>query len=138
MIEMKIAISSDSGNVSPHFGRAPEFTFIRIENNELVEKEILQNPGHTVGSIPKFVSDHGAKCMISGGMGRRAQDFFNQYGIEVIMGVTGNIDDVIKKILDGTLEGGESICSPGGGKGYGVEKIHTEADDNHEHHHSHG
>ncbi len=72
--------------------------------------------------------------MITGGLGPRPVDFFNQYGIEVIMGVTGNIDDVIEKILNGTLEGGESICSPGGGKGYGVEKIHTEADDNNEHH----
>ncbi|MFW9940407.1 MAG: NifB/NifX family molybdenum-iron cluster-binding protein [Candidatus Thorarchaeota archaeon] len=134
---MKIAISSDSEDVCAHFGRAPEFTFITIENNQLVEKKVLQNPGHTVGSIPQFVNEQGAKCMITGGMGHRAQGFFNQYGIEVIMGISGKIDDVIKKILDGTLEGGESICSPGGGKGYGVEKIHTEADDNHEHHHHH-
>ena len=132
---MKIAISSDSGKVSPHFGRAPEFTFVTIENNEVVEKIVLQNPGHAVGTIPHFINEQGAKFMIAGGMGHRAQGFFNQYGIEVIIGVTGSIDDVITKILDGTLEGGESICSPGGGKGYGVEKIHTEADDNHEHHH---
>ena len=134
---MKIAISSDSGNVFAHFGRAPEFTFITIENNKLVEKEILQNPGHTVGSIPRFISEHGAKCMISGGMGHRAVGFFNQYGIEVILGITGKIDDIINKVLDGTLEGGESLCSPGGGKGYGVDKIHTEADDNHKHYHFH-
>ncbi|NVM37592.1 MAG: dinitrogenase iron-molybdenum cofactor [Candidatus Lokiarchaeota archaeon] len=134
---MKIAISSDSGNVSGHFGRAPEFTFITIENNEVIGKEVLQNPGHAVGTIPKFINEQGAKCMITGGMGPRAVGFFNQYEIEVIMGVTGNIDDVIERILNGTLEGGESICSPGGGKGYGVEKIHTEADDNHEHHHHH-
>lgn len=134
---MKIAISSDSGKVSPHFGRAPEFTFITIENNKVVEKKVLQNPGHEVGSIPRFVNEQGAKWMIAGGMGRRAIEFFTQYGIDVIMGVSGKIDDVIKRILDGTLEGGESLCSPGGGKGYGVEKIHTEADDNHEHHHFH-
>ena len=131
---MKIAISTDSGNVCAHFGRAPEFTFVTIEKNEVLEKEVLQNPGHSVGSIPQFINNQGAKYMIAGGMGHRAQGFFNQYGIEVIVGVTGKIDDVINRILDGTLEGGESICSPGGGKGYGVEKIHTEADDNHEHH----
>lgn len=132
---MKIAISTDSGNVCAHFGRAPEFTFVTIEDNQVLKKEVLQNPGHSVGSIPQYVKQQGAKYMIAGGMGRRAEDFFNQYGIEVIVGVTGKIDDVIKKILDGTLEGGESLCAPGGGKGYGVEKIHTDADDNHEHHH---
>jgi len=134
---VKICISSDSGIVSAPFGRVPEFTFITIENNEVVEKKVFQNPGHTVGSIPKFVNDQGAKCMIAGGMGPRAVNFFNQYGIEVIMGVSGKIDDVVREILDGTLEGGESLCAPGGGKGYGVDKIHTEADDDHEHHHHH-
>jgi len=132
---MKIAISTDSSNVCAHFGRAPEFTFVTIEDNQVLKTEVLQNPGHSVGSIPEFINQQGAKYMIAGGMGRRAEDFFNQYGIEVIVGISGKIDDVIKKILEGTLEGGESLCAPGGGKGYGVEKIHTEADDNHEHHH---
>ena len=137
IIKLKIAISTDSGNVCAHFGRAPEFTFVTIENNKVSEKKLLPNPGHSVGSIPQFVNNQGAKCMIAGGMGHRAKEFFNQYGIQVIIGVSGKIDDVINKILDGTLEGGESICSPGGGKGYGVEKIHTDADDNQDHHHHH-
>ncbi len=133
---MIIAISSDSGRVSAHFGRAPSFTFVEInENNEVVEIRELNNPGHAVGTIPAFVNEQGAKCMITGGMGQRAIQFFNQYGIEVITGVDGDIKEVIKKMLDGTLEGGESICSPGGGKGYGVDKIHTEADDASDHHH---
>ncbi|MFW9819859.1 MAG: NifB/NifX family molybdenum-iron cluster-binding protein, partial [Candidatus Thorarchaeota archaeon] len=96
---------------------------------------VLPNPGHTVGSIPQFVNNQGAKFMIAGGMGRRAEAFFNEYGIEVIIGVSGKIEDVIRKIINGTLEGGESLCAPGGGKGYGVEKIHTETDDNYKHHH---
>ena len=132
---MKIAISTDSDEVCAHFGRAPQFTFLTIEDNKIIDKEILPNPGHSVGSIPQFVSEQGAKCMIAGGMGSRAVQFFSQFGIDVIVGISGKIDDVIKKILDGTLKGGESLCSPGGGKGYGVEKIHTEADDNTEHHH---
>ncbi|MFX1328094.1 MAG: NifB/NifX family molybdenum-iron cluster-binding protein [Promethearchaeota archaeon] len=134
---MKIAISTDSGNVCAHFGRAPEFTFVTIENNTVVDKKVLPNPGHSVGSIPQFVHQQGANYMIAGGMGRRAEAFFNQYGIEVIVGITGKINEVIEKILDGTLEGGESLCSPGGGKGYGVEKIHTDADDSYEQHHFH-
>ena len=134
---MKIAISTDGGKVCAHFGRASEFTFITIENDKVIDKVVLPNPGHTVGSIPRFVNEQGANCMIAGGMGHRAVDFFKQYNIDVIVGVTGEIDDVIEKILKGTLEGGESLCAPGVGKGYGVEKIHTEADDDHKHHHEH-
>ena len=134
---MKIAISTDSREVCPHFGRAPDFTFVTFEANKVVDKKILPNPGHTVGSIPQFINEQGASCMITGGMGHRAIGFFQQYGIEVIMGVSGTVDDVIRRIIDGTLEGGESICAPGKGKGFGVDKIHTEADDdnNNDHHH---
>lgn len=134
---MKIAISAASGEVYAHFGRAPEFVFVTIDDNKVIEKKVLPNPGHTVGSIPQFVNDQGANVMISGGMGHRAVNFFNQYGIDVIVGITGKINDVIKKILDGTLEGGESLCNPGGGKGQGVEKIHTEADEAYKSNHKH-
>ncbi len=136
-MKLKIAICTEMGKVSQHFGRAPDFTFVSIENNKLVEKKVLPNPGHEVGSIPKFIKDHSAKCMIVGGIGHRAIDFFNQYGIEVIQGIVGSVDDVIAKVLDGTLEGGENICTPGGGEGYGVAKIHTDADDNSDHDHHH-
>lgn len=134
-MKMKIAISTDNGRVSAHFGRAPQFTFVTIEDNEVVEKEVLSNPGHSVGSIPQFVNEQGATVMIAGGMGRRAVGFFDKFGIECIVGVQGPINDVIEQVLNGTLEGGESLCKPGVGKkeGYGVEKI-TE-DDEHGHHH---
>jgi predicted Fe-Mo cluster-binding NifX family protein len=132
---MKVAISTESNEVCPHFGRAPEFTFVSFEGNKVIAKDILPNPGHSVGSIPQFINQQGASHIITGGMGHRAVGFFQQYGIEVIMGVTGSIDDVIQKIIDGTLEGGESLCAPGAGKGFGVEKIHTDADDDHDHHH---
>ena len=132
---MKIAISTDSGKVCAHFGRAPEFTFVTIENSEIIGKVVLPNPGHTVGSIPKFLSEHGANYIIAGGMGSRAVEFFNQYNIEVITGIEGTIENVTKKFINGTLKGSEAICTPGAGKGYGIDKIHTEADDNQDHHH---
>ena len=131
---MIIAISTDGDEVCPHFGRAPHFSILNIENNKVLEKKVLSNPGHSVGSIPQFLNEQGAKSIITGGMGHRAVQFFAEYGIDVIMGVSGKFTYVIERILDGTLEGGESICSPGVGKGFGVEKIHTEADDNNENH----
>ncbi len=133
---MKIATSTDNGRVSAHFGRAPEFTFVTIEDNEVVDKEVLSNPGHSVGSIPQFVNQQGASVLIAGGMGQRAVGFFNQFGIDTIVGIQGPIDDVIEKILNGTLEGGESLCDPGAGKksGYGVEKLTEEGEHGHHNH----
>lgn len=126
---MKIAISTDTGTVSAHFGRCPEFTVIEVEGNELKSKEVLPNPGHHPGFLPDFFHKKGISCIIAGGMGNRAQGLFAEKKIQAIVGVAGGVDEVIQKILSGTLEGGESLCKPGAGKGYGIEK--TECDHPH-------
>ena len=126
----KIAISTDSGNVSEHFGRCPQFTIADIEDGKLLGREIVDNPGHQPGAIPQFLHSKGVEAIIAGGMGMRATGFFNQLGIKAVVGVTGEIDDVIKKLQDGTLKGGESLCSPGAGKGYGLEKAECDHPEN--------
>ncbi len=123
---MKLAISTDGGMVSAHFGRCPEFTIMEIEDCKLKGKETIPNPGHHPGFLPQFLHDRGVTCIIAGGMGQRAQGLFAEKGIEAIVGITGSISEVLKSILAGTLKGGESLCKPGAGKGYGIEKTECE------------
>jgi len=54
--------------------------------------------------------------------GNKGDRFFNEFGIQAIIGVRGKISDVVEKIVNGTLEGSESFCTPGSGKGYGLDK----------------
>ena len=123
---MRVAISTEGEFVSAHFGRCPSFTIVDIENDKVTKKEIVDNPGHQPGFIPQFLHEKGVECIIAGGMGMRATGFFNEFGIQAIVGVNGKVDEVIEKLQKGTLEGGESLCKPGLGKGYGIEK--TECD----------
>jgi predicted Fe-Mo cluster-binding NifX family protein len=119
---MRIGISTDGNYVSDHFGRCPSFTIVDVENGVEIKRAIINNPGHQPGLIPEFLQQKGVECIIAGGMGRRAEGLFAQAGIRVIVGVTGTVDDVIDRIMRGVLEGGESLCKPGAGKGYGIEK----------------
>ena len=123
---MRIAISTDGDYVSAHFGRCPSFTLIDIEKGQIAEKKIIANPGHQPGLIPQFLHHNGVNCIIAGGMGMRATGFFNDYGIQTIVGVSGKIDDVVKQLIEGNLKGGESLCRPGAGKGYGLDKTECE------------
>lgn len=123
---MRVAISTDGEFVSAHFGRCPSFTIIDIEDGKISKKDIVDNPGHQPGFIPQFLHKKGVNCIVAGGMGMRATGFFNEFGIQAIVGISGKISEVIEKLLKGTLEGGESLCKPGAGKGYGIEK--TECD----------
>jgi predicted Fe-Mo cluster-binding NifX family protein len=123
---MRVAISTDGDYVSPHFGRCPFFTIVDVEDGKIINKEVLENPGHQPGFIPQFLQQKSVTSIVCGGMGMRAADLFNQFSIQTIVGVSGKIDKVIEKLKKGTLEGGESLCKPGAGKGYGLDK--TECD----------
>ncbi|HPZ40163.1 MAG TPA: NifB/NifX family molybdenum-iron cluster-binding protein [Candidatus Atribacteria bacterium] len=115
---MKIAISTEGNSVSPHFGRCPFFTIIDLEDGKVIKKEVIPNPGHEPGFIPQFLQNMGVECVIAGGAGKRAINLFQESGIQTILGVTGGVDEVIEKLKDGSLEGGESLCKPGLSKGH--------------------
>lgn len=119
---MKIAISTDGDHVSAHFGRCPTFTIIEIENGQINSEETVANPGHHPGYLPQFFKDMGVACIIAGGMGNKALALFNQFNIKPILGITGTVKETVSRISNGTLKGGESLCQPGAGKGYGLDK----------------
>ena len=123
---MRVAISTDGDFVSAHFGRCPSFTIVDIENGEVIKKEVVDNPGHQPGFIPQFLHQRGVQCIVAGGMGMRATGFFNEFGIQTIVGISGKVDEVIENLKNGTLKGGESLCRPGSGKGYGLDKTQCE------------
>lgn len=119
---MRIAISTDGDFVSAHFGRCPFFTIVEVEDGKVKSKSRIENPGHEPGFLPEFLRKKGVEYIIAGGMGQRASALFADAGIKTILGITGKIDDVIDQFLKGTLEGGESLCQEGSGKGYGSDK----------------
>ena len=127
---MRVAISTEGEFVSAHFGRCPVFTLVDVENGKITNKKEVANPGHQPGAIPQFLHEKGVNCIVAGGMGQRATMFFEEYGIQTIVGVSGTVDDVVGQLKKGILEGGESLCKPGAGKGYGLDK--TECDHPHE------
>ena len=126
---MRIAISTDGGSVSAHFGRCPSFTLVDIEGGKVTGREEIPNPGHQPGFLPQHLKERGVDCIIAGGMGQRAAQLFSERGIGSVLGVSGSIEDVITGVVNGTLQGGESLCKPGDGKGYGLDKSSCDHDD---------
>lgn len=125
---MKIAISTDQGNVSAHFGRCLSYTIVEIKEGKVLSKEEIPNPGHEPGFLPQYLSEKGVNCIIAGGMGPRAQGLFAQKNIESVIGVQGAIDEVIEKFINQQLEVGDDLC----GHGHGLEE-HPPSDSHAEH-----
>jgi predicted Fe-Mo cluster-binding NifX family protein len=113
---MKVAISTDQGYVSPHFGRCSTYTIVETQEGQILDREEIPNPGHQPGFLPQYLSDKGVNCIIAGGMGPRAQALFAQKNIETIIGVQGSIDEVIQKFIKQELESGDDLCDHGHGE----------------------
>jgi len=124
---MKIAAISDNGTtVSQHFGRAPLYVVVTVENGKIVNKETRNKMGHqnfasNPHSEPAPGQPHGydadsqskhaqmaqsiddCQVLIAGGMGWGAYDSLKGRGIETIVTDVQDIDEVIKLYLDSKL-----------------------------------
>jgi predicted Fe-Mo cluster-binding NifX family protein len=120
---MRIAISAENQNgldsiVSQHFGRCPNYILVDMEGEQIKSIQGVDNPyfeNHTPGMVPGFINSQGANVMISGGMGWRAIDFFQQYGIQVATGASGTVGETLQRYLRGELNGAEPCKDHEGG-----------------------
>jgi len=90
-----------------HFGHAPAYLLIDIsQDGTILKTEVLDNPyqgEHDPGVIPSLLANAGVDVLICRGMGRRAVEYFQQYGVAVIRGAYGKVRDVLEMYLANTL-----------------------------------
>lgn len=107
---MKLAIASEGKHVSGHFGHCEGFTVYEVDGRQIVNRRFVENPGHKPGFLPVFLKDLDIDVIVSGGMGAKAQELFNENGIEVVVGAQGLCDDVVEQYIRGELESTGSVC----------------------------
>jgi predicted Fe-Mo cluster-binding NifX family protein len=124
---MKIAaVSDDKLNISPHFGRAPYFVVLTVEEGKIVGKETRAKAGHQTfaahappklapgekhgyeagsevrhADIAEVISD--CQVLLAGGMGWGAYESMKGYGIEPTVTDVENIDRAVGLYLTGNL-----------------------------------
>ena len=110
---MKIAIPTNKGKLCMHFGHCEVFTFVEVDEvkKEIIGKEEITPPDHVPGILPPWVAKNGAKLVIAGGMGGRAQGLFEQAGVKVIVGAPSDTPETLAKaFMDDKLVTGENAC----------------------------
>ena len=124
---MKIAaISEDGTTISQHFGRAPYYTVVTVEDGKIASKEKRDKAGHhtfAAGQHPDTArgerhgydagaqSRHAAmaqgiadcQVLIAGGMGWGAYESLKSRGIETVVTDVENIEEAAKLYLGGKL-----------------------------------
>ena len=125
---MKIAAISDDGvAISQHFGRAPLYVVITVEEGKVINKETRDKAGHHTfaahpppdlapgerhgyeagsqvrhANMAEAISD--CQIVLAGGMGWGAYESMKSYNIEPVVTDVKNIDEAVQLYLDGKLE----------------------------------
>ncbi len=124
---MKIAaVTEDGKTVSQHFGRAPYYLVVTVEEGKVLGRELRQKLGHAQfaneahdpapGTQPHgmgpgaqrrharmaaAISD--CQVLLCGGMGRGAYESVREVGIQPIVTEIEGIEEAIAAYLDGSI-----------------------------------
>lgn len=107
---MRVALAVDNNMITEHFGHCEYFVLYDVENKEIKGSEIVKNPPHQRGALPKFLKKHRVDAIITGNMGKMAVNLIKSLNIECYRGVKGELVDVINAYVDGTLQFDEREC----------------------------
>ncbi len=93
--------------LEPRFGRAPYFLLVDTETRAV---EAVPNPGRNARGgagiqSAQLVADRGAGAVLTGNCGPNAFRTLQAAGIEVIVGLSGVVGDLLESFLAGELEG---------------------------------
>jgi len=108
-MKMRICIPSETtggleDQVGYHFGRVVNYTIYDGNTNKV---EVIENTSsHRGGTkLPaELLREYNVDIMICGGIGRRAIQLFEQYGVEIYIGAQGIVKDAIEQFKQNKLQ----------------------------------
>lgn len=96
-----------------HFGHCASFALVEVDDQtkKILGREDIPAPPHEPGLLPPWLAKQGAKMIIAGGMGQRAQELFAQQGIQVVVGAPPETPEkLVVDFFAGTLITGANTC----------------------------
>ena len=115
----KIAIPTNDGKLWQHFGKAPQVTFVTVEDGAIKETVVKQAPEHEHGAMPRFLAAEGCTDVLCGGLGQGAVQLLDQLGIAVHAGAPAlSVAQVVEMYLNDTIVYGDGSCHHDGCGGH--------------------
>lgn len=104
---MRIAIATDQDFVSSCFGCCPDCTIVELDGGKIQRTFVVPNPGWKHRYWTDLLQRNSVTCLIVGNIGDNARAIITWGGIQVISGVEGQFDDIVRRYLEGTLGSGD-------------------------------
>lgn len=101
---MRIAVTYDNGNVFQHYGQTKRFKIYDVENNQVVESTTISTNGSGHGALAAILKKIQVDTLICGGIGGGAKQALTAANIKFYGGVSGDTDEAVAALLQGTLQ----------------------------------
>ncbi len=110
---MKIVVTASGpgldAEVDPRFGRCANFVFVDTDSMEV---ENVENKNTTAGGgagiqSAQLISDNAAEVVLTGNCGPNAYRTLRTAGVEVIVGVSGTVQEAVEKYKSGAFSSTE-------------------------------
>lgn len=102
-------------DISMHFGKTPYFTFIKLEDGEIKDIEVIESFGKHRGGTntpAEIIADSNANVLICGNLGSKAVLMLREKDIMVFSGASGKVKDALNKWKQGLLQlADENSCN---------------------------
>lgn len=108
--EMKIAITTQDGQVFQHFGRCENFTVFTVAEGKIQDQSMLDTNGNGHAALSGILQGAGVGVLICGGIGDGAQQMLSAAGIQVVSGIEGSVEEAIHAYLAGNLADQNGGC----------------------------
>ena len=99
-----IAVTEDNGEVFQHFGHTRYFALYEIKDGAVASRKIIDAEGSGHSALGGFLRENGVGLLICGGIGGGAKNVLAAAGIELVSGVSGSVDEAVKRFLAGELK----------------------------------
>ena len=110
-MDRKYAIPVNNGLLDEHFGHCRQFVLIEVEDGKVSREEVIDAPPHQPGLLPPFLAEKGVTDVITGGIGQRAIQIFNQYNVNVFCGAPKKYaKELVEGHLNGTIQFSDNYC----------------------------
>ena len=98
-----IAIPNFGVRVSPRIDCSDNLHLIRVQDRRIISREIIKIPAHSLLERINMIIRLKPDIVICDGISTLVNEKFLENNIEVIPWIHGNVDEVVKQYLDGTI-----------------------------------
>ena len=106
---MHVIVCTVNGRIAPKYYDAAQLLSLIIKNGNVINREVIAVDALDPDELCALVLHLKADVVICGGIRQDYQRKLDGASVQLIYNVIGNIDDVVKRFVEGTLRTGDIV-----------------------------